>query len=689
MLLAVIAACAGETIEVPGETVVVEKEVIKTVEVPGETVVKEVIKEVEVPGETVVVKEVVTETVEVPGETVVVEKEVVKTVEVPGETVTVEVVKEVMVPGETVVVEKEVVKTVEVPGETVVVEKVVVQEVAGKKYVTDPTTGNAMSAPEYGGTLTYASKEEWANPDVLVANHWGAMFTRFVTEKIGFANWGIDRAEYKLAEWSTPLFAMTGSLAESWETPDDKTIVLNIRKGVQWHDKAPMDGRELTAQDIEYNFHRITGMGSGFTEHSGFTSHLHAVPLESITATDASTVVFKLKEPSLGALIGVLDDSMAWMYPPEVIKEHGDVTDWRNLVGTGPFMLTDYVEGSSITWSKNPDYWGYDEKYPQNRLPYVDEIRAPIMPEPATYLAALRSGKVDYVGSVGAANIRSVDQAESLKKTNPEIVIWRTTGASTTSTGLNVNMPPFNDIRVRKAMQMALDLETINAIYFRGYGDMTPHGQVGNAVIGYFIPFEQWPEEVKEGYRYDPEGAEALLDAAGYPRLADGIRFKTLFTESARYDLTFRELLASYWRDIGVDVEIQVYESAERAAIRKARTFEMIYHEMAYGSLANPLSPPDRFLSYRPYNSVAAEDPAYDAMFEAAAAASTIEEQQRLVKELDMYAIERHWAVWGGMSPIFEATQPWLAGFSGENAGLAVVFPRLWIDSQLKEAIGR
>ena len=78
MLLAVAAACAGETVEVPGETVVVEKEVIKTVEVPGETVVKEVIKEVQVPGETVVVKEEVVKEVMVPGETVVVEKVVTR-----------------------------------------------------------------------------------------------------------------------------------------------------------------------------------------------------------------------------------------------------------------------------------------------------------------------------------------------------------------------------------------------------------------------------------------------------------------------------------------------------------------------------------------------------------------------------------------------------------------------------------
>ena len=236
MLLAVAAACSSETIEVPGETVVVKEEVIKTVEVPGETVVKEVIKEVMVPGETVVVEKVVTETVEVPGETVVVEKEVVKTVEVPGETVTVEVVKEVQVPGETVVVEKvvtetvevpgetvvvekEVVKTVEVPGETVVVEKevvkvvekVVVKEVAGKKYVTDPTTGKVVVAPEYGGTITFATGPEPSNPDALIAGQWSSRFVAGVLEKPALGDWGIDRNEWDFQYLQVP-FATRGGL---------------------------------------------------------------------------------------------------------------------------------------------------------------------------------------------------------------------------------------------------------------------------------------------------------------------------------------------------------------------------------------------------------------------------------------------------------------------------------------------
>ena len=93
---------------------------------------------------------------------------------------------------------------------------------------------------------------------------------------------------------------MIGSLAESWELPDDTTIIFNIPKGVYWHDKAPMNGRELTAKDVEYNFHRYLAMGefSG-TERSAWIRILGIPEWESITATDDWTVVFKLKEPHI------------------------------------------------------------------------------------------------------------------------------------------------------------------------------------------------------------------------------------------------------------------------------------------------------------------------------------------------------------------------------------------------------
>ena len=194
---------------------------------------------------------------------------------------------------------------------------------------------------------------------------------------------------------------ITGRLAESWETPDDTTFIFHIRDGVRWHDKAPMNGRLLTAQDIEFNFHRMVGLGefaAAGPSAFGGASNLLAVPFESVTATDDSTVVMNLTEPYLPAFELITQDLMVWIMPPEVIKEHGGIADWRNLVGTGPFELTDWREGSSSTRTRNPDYWGHDEKYPENRLPYVDEVRYLIIPEEATLQAALLSGKIDLRG---------------------------------------------------------------------------------------------------------------------------------------------------------------------------------------------------------------------------------------------------------------------------------------------------
>ena len=148
------------------------------------------------------------------------------------------------------------------------------------------------------------------------------------------------------------------------------------------------------------------------------------VPIESVTATDKWSVVMKLKEPHLDALSRILIHWSAYINPPEVIEQHGDVNDWRNVVGTGPYELTDLVEGSSFSHTKNPDYWRHDEKYPQNRLPYIDVLKALIIKEQATYLAALRSGKVDHLGFIGGY-LKSIDQVESLRKTNPEIVLHK------------------------------------------------------------------------------------------------------------------------------------------------------------------------------------------------------------------------------------------------------------------------
>ena len=620
-----------------------------------------------------------------------VEKEVIKTVEVPGETGprrdrggTKEVVKTVEVPGETVVVEKEVVKTVEVPGQTVVVEKVVVKEVPAG-YVTDPTTGKTVTAPQYGGTITTVwSAESTSDP---YFGYPQATITG-VAEKLGITNWAIDRDVFDFKTYFIPPTFYIGRLAESWDiSPDGLTYTFHIRQGVNWHNKAPMNGRELTADDVEYNFHRMLGLGE-FTDAGptpfGGAAGLTGIPFESITATDDSTVVMKLKEPYLPALAVIVGNIFVTIMPPEVIEQHGDVKDWRNLVGTGPFELTDVVEGSSRTYTKNPDYWGYDEKYPENRLPYVDELRILVITEAATKNAALRSGKLDTLGGI------KLEQVEGLQRTNPEIAVHVWWNRSSDSFAPNLRVPPFNDINVRRAMQMALDNPSSAATYWKGWAFATPQGMVGNK--GYSIPFDEWPEEVKQYYRYDPEGAEKLLDEAGYPRGADGTRFKFSLMYGLWGSLDHTEIAASKWAEIGVDVEIEVVTGAEG----NERVFSRTYGDMMgsiSGTLYDPTMSAGWFHSDSVWNRPGSQWPEVDAMVDAALAATTIEEQQRLIAEADMYMIEKHWQIWGPKSPTFNLVQPWLIGYNSEMSPLTfgesiLIFARLWIDQELKEAMG-
>ena len=536
-----------------------------------------------------------------------------------------------------------------------------------------------VTAPRYGGTLTFVKTGTSASADIVVPGGWAEALIDPVLEKLGMADWAAPRDQFDFV-FLFPPDHTSGALAESWSQPDPTTVVVNVRQGVHWHDKPPMNGRALTAQDIEYNYHRLLGLGSGFTERTIMPWELLAgANIASVTATDESTVVFKLEKLTLTILPAVLNSFMGWMYPPEVIEEHGDAGDWQNLVGTGPMMLTDRVEGSSVTWVKNPDYWGHDEKYPQNRLPYIDELRALVMIEPATRMAALRTGRVDY-----ERQLRTLEQIEGLQRTNPELVIWPYIRRSDNGVGMNVQVKPFDDIRVRKAMQMALNLEEINDSYYKGYADIIPQGQLSRTSKA-VIQFEDWPEEVRKVFTYDPEGAKKLLAEAGYP---DG--FKTTMIHLERYDLNYIQLLASYWKEIGAEVEIDVHSPPSHSAKRSARDFVMTNAEAA--GKGQPLGGSARYLTITGHNSSNVDDPWYNAKFEEAKGASSVDELNSLVKELQLYGVEQFWTIFGPVAPQFAVIQPWVIGYNGEHrlgdGRYNAVFTRVWIDEDLKKEMG-
>ena len=567
---------------------------------------------------------------------------------------------------------------------------------AEKETVFDPATGKTWTAPEYGGTLTWATKAYPKSVDVREVGGWAPHLISGVNEKLSFADWGLSREiHFDLYMVQTPEMTR-GALAESWSMPDDTTFIWNIRKGVYWDDKAPVNGRALTADDIVFNWHRYLGLGD-FSE-DGPSAHVYVtqgLEIESVTATDKWTVEIKLTKPQFDVL-GRMLHNMVFIYAPEIFEKYGDYKDWRNVVGTGPYRLTEYVDGSSATWEKKPNYWGYDEKFPQNRLPYIDELRSLLIPDVSARLAAIRTGKIDMLTNTGDAYIQNVDYIETLQRTNPEIEVWPLY-TFIYPLLFNQSLPLMQDVNVRKALQMAVDRETISATFFKGWGKPAPYGFVNQDSKGLAWPYEEWPDEVKHEYEYHPEEAEALLDAAGYPRGADGYRFKVKFGHSTRLDPTYPELIMGSFEAIGVESELVMLTEAEVGVAFRAETMEWELMSFPYGHL----TPQPHYIGFylqniegqnlESTNFNKAKHPRMEALYYAAKETIDIEELKSIFRQVDEIMVKEHWGLVKSNSPKFHLNQPWVEGYFGE-AGMGrgernAFFARLWIDSELKKAM--
>ena len=558
-----------------------------------------------------------------------------------------------------------------------------------KEMVIDPSTGEMVTAPEYGGTIrpVVNFKNEGIDP---YYSYTSGFWVSLTNEKLGGVDWAVDRSVVGFDTLYLPNVVVTGLLAESWENPDPLTYVFKIRDGVFWHDKAPVNGRQLTAHDVKFHYERIVGLsGEKSAESSG--ELYDELSVASITAPDDFTLVVKLNKPDLRAQNALLLDFGAWIVPPEVVEQFGDIQDWRNVVGTGPYQLTDVVEGSSWTYTKNDNYWRNDPKFPDNRLPYADKVEYIIVNDPAAITSLMRSGQADYMGFPLNSHLTSVDAAVSLQKTSPNLVLHPFSFRSETAFSFNNQKPPWNDIRVRRALSMAIDQESIAENYMQGWGDASPHGPTGAKVLGYAVPFDEWPQETKQYYRFDPEAAEKLLEEAGYPRGEDGIRFSTVYEHFEFYDLGYYQIAMDYLRQIGIDVEIQVRTRAELGGLVTNRTYLGLLSNVWAAEYPDGLAPLAQYSS-KNLNHLNIQDPVFEEYYENATAATTIEEQQEWARKANLRLAEQLVVIRGPIAPLFGATQPWLKGYNGEGElgrmNRAGIFQYLWIDQDLKRELG-
>ena len=167
-----------------------------------------------------------------------------------------------------------------------------------------------------------------------------------------------------------------------------------------------------------------------------------------------------------------------------------------------------------------------------------------------------------------------------------------------------------------------------------------------------------------------------------------------LVAPGMRADLGYAELQVAYWAAVGIEAEITTMDTPTGAAMAREHTFDGLLFGLTAGAFDYPpLVPLLTFYSQASWSPPGPQDPEYDALYEAVAAATTVEEQQKLAKQADMHIMAKHWVLWGPKAPNYSATQPWVKGYNGEGQvsrqdRSVNIFARLWIDQELKESMG-
>src|SRR6185503_17372687 len=222
-------------------------------------------------------------------------------------------------------------------------------------------------------------------------------------------------------------------IAEKWEYTTPTTLVFTLRKGVRFHKKPPVNGREVTAEDVKFSLER-------FRAKSPLRDRIEAV--QSIDVVDRYTVRLVLREPFAPLLNHLANPAHFAIVPREM--EGKDLSQPEAVIGTGPFVLKSYQRGVRAVYERNPDYQ-------MAGLPYLDTVHLEGVPEQNTRLSMLRAGKLELAHWWGWL---TPDEGNVLKKTNPELTVTKHVIVDMPHIWMRTDQPPFNDMRVRRAVSL-------------------------------------------------------------------------------------------------------------------------------------------------------------------------------------------------------------------------------------------
>jgi peptide/nickel transport system substrate-binding protein len=309
-------------------------------------------------------------------------------------------------------------------------------------------------------------------------------------------------------------------LAESWEiSPDGKTYTFKLRQGAKWHDGAP-----FSAADVKFTLDRARAADSTNPQKGLFE------PIESVEVVDPSTVKVTLKRPT-----GAFLTNMGW--PAAVILGQGSAAETKTKpIGTGPFKFEKWTKGASIDLVRNPDWTGTPVK--------LDKVTFKVISDPSAAFAAVMAGDID------AFPIYPAPENLEQFRADPRLAVVVGNTEGKTILAMNNGRKPFDDIRVRRALSMAIDRKAI--IDGAMYGIAKPIGS-------HFAPQDPGYVDLVGKYPYDPSAAKALLKEAG---VAPGTKFR-LVLPPPEYARRGGEIIASQLKAVGIETEIVPVEWAQ------------------------------------------------------------------------------------------------------------------------------
>jgi peptide/nickel transport system substrate-binding protein len=437
-------------------------------------------------------------------------------------------------------------------------------------------------------------------------------------------------------------------LAESWTQPNDTTYIFKLRRGVRWHPKPPVNGREVTAEDVKYTYERFMGPTN---PNRGMLEQV-----DKVEALDKYTVKFTLKEP-FAWLLEALASTSTWIIAREVVEQYGDLKKPETCIGTGPWMLERYEPNLRFTFVRNPNYF-------VPGLPYADGVDMSIETDPASAFAAWLAGRYDFGPEYGMVVRRS--DLEAAKQRKPGLQMQDYIVVFGGITWAHFDQEPFKDVRVRRALAMATNWREVLETGAWSQGQGAPNPAIPAALKDWSIPIDQLPAEGRRLYEFDPAAAKRLLAEAGY---ASG--FKTTLETTAGYGPDYMdavEVTVAGWKKAGIEAEIKL---KEYGAFISSTIFGK-FDKMG-GGLFGAWTDPDSYL-YRtfipgqPLNASGVNDPKLTEMIRLQRRTFNVAKRREIIYDIQRYVAQNVLGLYGPSVSAVAAWEPYVKNF-GPNIG--------------------